>query len=138
MDLRDFDFELRLARLCGEVALDLAELFDLAVGDIERVEDLGLRNLTGAGLDHQDRLVGAGHDQVELGVVGEVLLVGVDDEVAVDLADPHCADRSRQRHLRDHQRRGGAVHRKDVVRVDVVDRDRQRDQLGLIAPALGE
>ncbi len=136
--LRDLDLELRLAGLLGQLALDAQSFLISLVGDVERVEDLGLWDLAGAGLDHQDRLVGAGHDQVELGVLGEVLLVGVDDEVAVDLADPYRADRGRQRHLRDHQRRGGAVHRKDVVRVDVIDRDRQRDQLGLVAPALGK
>ena len=45
----------------------------------------------GAGLDHQDRLVGAGDDQVELELL-VVLLGGVDDEVAVELADPDRAD----------------------------------------------
>ena len=91
------------------------------MGDVERVEDLGLGDLVGAGLDHQDRLVGAGHDQVEVGVVDQVLLVGVDDEVAVDLADPHRADRRRERDVGDHQRRRRAVHREDVVRIHVVD-----------------
>ena len=38
----------------------------------------------------------------------------------------------------DRQRRGGAVHGEDVVGVDVVDRHRDRDQLGLVVPALGE
>ena len=71
-------------------------------------------------------------------VVEEVLLVGVDDEVAVDLADPHRADRRRERDVGDHQRGGGAVHGEDVVRVDVVDRERDRHELGLVAPALGE
>ena len=68
----------------------------------------------------------------------EVLLVRVDDEVAVDLADPHRADRLRERDVGDHQRRGGAVHREDVVGVDVVDRQRDRDELRLAVPALGE
>ncbi len=62
------------------------------MGDVERVEDLRLGDLVGAGLDHQDALAGAGDDQVEIGVVEQVLLVGVDDEVAVDLADPDRAD----------------------------------------------
>ena len=44
------------------------ELLDLTVGDVERVEDLGLGDLVGAGLDHQDRLVGTGHDEVEVGL----------------------------------------------------------------------
>ena len=66
------------------------------------------------------------------------LLVGVDDEVAVELADPDGADVGGDRDRRDRQRRGGAVHREDVVGVDLVDRHRDRDQLGLVVPALGE
>ncbi len=64
--LEDF---LLLADLRGEVALQRAELLDLGVGDVERVEDLGLGDLVGAGLDHQDGLLGAGDDQVEVGGV---------------------------------------------------------------------
>ena len=97
----------------------------------------GLGDAVGAGLDHQDRLVGAGDDQVEVELV-VVLLGGVDDEVAVELADPHRADVGGDRDRRDRQRRGGAVHREDVVGVDLVDRHRDRDQLGLVVPALGE
>ena len=66
------------------------------------------------------------------------LLVGVDDEVAVDLADAHSADGRRERDVGDHQRGGGAVHGEHVVGVDVVNRHRQRHELGLMPPALGE
>ena len=101
------------------------ELLDLRVRDVERVEDLGLGHLVGARLDHQDGLVGAGHDEVEVGL--EQLLLGrVDDEVALDLADPHRADRRRERDVGDHQRGGRAVHGEHVVRVDLVDRQRDR------------
>ena len=81
VDLRDLDLLLGLADLLGQLALQGAELLDLAVGDVERVEDLGLGHLVGAGLDHEDRVVGAGHDQVEVGVALEEVLLGrVDDE----------------------------------------------------------
>ena len=66
------------------------------------------------------------------------LLGRVDDEVTVELADPDRADVVGDRDRGDRQRRGGAVHREDVVGVDVVDRHRHRDQLGLVVPALGE
>ena len=64
--------------------------------------------------------------------------VGLIDEVALDLADPHRADRRRERDVGDHQRGGRAVHREDVVRVDLVDRQRHADELRLTAPALRE
>ena len=61
--LEDF---LLLAGLLGELALERAELLDRRVGDVERVEDLGLGDLVGARLDHQDGLLGARDDQVEV------------------------------------------------------------------------
>ena len=50
-----------------------------------------LGDLAGARLDHDDRVVGAGDDQVDVGLVA--LGVGrVEDELAVDPADAHGAD----------------------------------------------
>ena len=54
------------ADLLGELALQCAELLDLRVGNVQRVEDLGLGDLVGARLDHQDGLLGARDDQVEV------------------------------------------------------------------------
>ena len=66
--------------------------------------DLGLGDLVRARLDHEDGLVGARDDEVEVGL--ELLLLRrVDDEVAVHLADPHGADRRRERDVGHHQRR---------------------------------
>ena len=69
LDLRDDHLGLRLARLLGQLALGSAQLLDLLVGDVERIEDLRLGDLAGACLDHQDRVVGSGDDQVELGAL---------------------------------------------------------------------
>ena len=90
--LRDLDLQLRLAGLLGQLALRAAQLLDRGMRDVERVEDLGLGHLVGAAFDHQHGLVGTGHDEIHVG--GEQLLLRrVDDEVALDLADPHRADR---------------------------------------------
>ena len=132
------DLTLGLADLRGELALQCAQLLDLAMGDVEGVEDLGFGDLPGAGLDHQDRVLGPGDRKLEFADSDQVLLARVHYEVAVDLADPHGADGGRQGDVGDHQRGGGAIHREDVVGVDVVHRERHRDDLGLIAPALGE
>ena len=129
---------LLLADLIGQLALQRTKLLDLRVGDVERVENLHLGDLVGARLHHQDRVFGAGHDQVEVGALQQILLARIDDEVTVDLADPHRADRASERYVGDHQGGGGAVHRQDVVRMDVVDGDRNRHQLRLVVPALGE
>ncbi len=115
------DLDLRLAGLLGQLALHGDDLLDRVVGDVERVEDLRFGDLARAGLDHQDRLVGTRDDQIELGVLEQVLLVGVEDEVAVDLPDPHRTHGGVERDVGDHQRRGGAVHGQHVVRMLVVD-----------------
>ena len=109
---------------------------DLLVGDLERLEHRLLVDLLGAGLDHRDGLGGAGDDQVELRLLG--LLQGrVDDELVAHQADAHGADRAGEGHLREHQRGGRAVEGEDVERVDLVHRQDRRDDLGLVAVALG-
>ncbi len=60
---------LLLADLRSEVALQLAELLDLRVRDVQGIEDLRLGNLVRARLDHQDRVFGARHDEVEIGTL---------------------------------------------------------------------
>ena len=67
-----------------------------------------------------------------------VLLGRVYDEITFQLADPHCADVVAHRYVGDGQRSRRAVHREDVVRMFSVDRQRHRDQLGLVVPALRE
>ena len=137
VDRRGLDDQLLLADLLAQLFDRRGDLLDLAVGDVERVEDLGFGDAVGAGFDHQDGLVGSGDDQVEV-EVGVVFLMRVDHEVAVELADADRTDVGGNRNLGDRQRRGGTVHREDVVGVLVVDRHRDRDQLGLVVPALGE
>jgi hypothetical protein len=118
--------------------LGLAELPDRLVGDVERVEDLRLGDLVGAGLDHQDGVLGAGDHEVERRLE-QPLFVGVDEEVAFGvLADADGADRRGEGDVRHHQRGARAVHREDVVGVLVVHRHGDRDQLRLARPTLGE
>ena len=136
VDLRRGGLHLGLAGLLLQVALGLAELLDGLVGDVERIEDLGLGDLVGACLDHQDGLFGARDDEVERGLE-QPLLIGIDEEVALRvLADAHGADRHREGDVRHHQRGACAVHREDVVGVFVVYRHGDRDQLRLARPAL--
>ena len=60
----------------------------------------------------------------------------VDDELAVDAADPDRADRAEKRQRRDHQRGGRAVDAEDVVRDDQVGGEHGADHLHLVAEAL--
>jgi hypothetical protein len=118
--------------------LGRAELLDLAVGDVEGVEDLGLRDLVGPGLHHEDGVLGAGHDQVERRLE-HPLLVRVHHEGALGVeADAHGAHGHRERDVGHHEGEAGAVHGEDVVGVVVVDRHGDRHELGLAVPALRE
>src|SRR4051812_35005619 len=128
---------LRLARLPAQILLRLAELLDLAVRDLEGLEHEVLGKLVGAGLDHRERVARPDDDEVEARLA---LVHGghgrVDDEGAVDPTDAHGADRAEERQRRDHQRRGGAVDREDVVRRDHVRAEHGADDLHLVAEAL--
>ena len=107
---------LRLAGLRAQLLLRLAELHDLAMRDLERLEELLLGHLVRAGLDHRQAVLGADDDQVEVGAVLGLLERRVDDELAVDQAHAHGADRPEERQRRDGQRRRDGVDREDVVR----------------------
>ena len=127
---------LRLAGLGAELLLRLAEPLDLAVGEVERLEEQRLGHLVGAGLDHREAVLRADDDEVERGLLPVLRHRRVDDELAVDEPDPHCADRPEERERREHERRGGAVDAKDVVRHDHVRAEDGADDLHLVAEAL--
>ena len=63
---------------------------------------------------------------------------GIGDELAVDAADAHRADRAGQRNVGDAERGGGAVDGEDVGVVFAVGAEEQGDDLGVVEVALGE
>ena len=97
-----------------------------------------LGDLLGAGLDHDDRVGGAGDHEVHVGLVLELLEGGVHDQLAVDAADVHGADGAAERDVADGERRGGAERREDVVGRLEVDGQRRGDDVDLVHEALGE
>jgi hypothetical protein len=127
---------LRLARLPAQVLLRLAELADLLVSELERLEEDLLLDLARAGLDHRQAVLRADDDQVERRLLEILLVRGVDDELAVDAADADGADGAEERQRREHQRRRGAVDAEDVVRGDQVGGERGADHLHLVPEAL--
>jgi len=126
---------LRLAALRAQLELGVAELDDLAVRDLERLEEPVLRNLVRARLDHRQAVLRPDDDQIEVGVLdlGERR---VHDEVAVQQPHPHGPDRAEEREGRHGQRRRDGVDREDVVRVHQIGREDRGDALRLVAVAL--
>ena len=104
---------------------------------LERLDDLFFGDFLRARFDHHDRVVAARHDQIE--PAAAALLEGrVDQELAIDQADPHAGDGARERNARERERRRGAGDRQHVAVVLGVGRDHERDDLRLVAPAGGE
>jgi hypothetical protein len=64
--------------------------------------------------------------------------VGLGDELAVDAADAHRADRAAERNVGDHQRGGSAVDAEDIGIVLAVGGEERGDDLRVVEVALGE
>ena len=112
-----------------------ADLPDLGMRELQRLEDRVLGDLVPAGLDHRERLARADDDEVERRIL-ELLEGRVEDELVVDEADANGADRPEERQRRDHERRRRTVDAEDVVRRDEICREDGADDLHLVAEAL--
>ncbi len=126
---------LGLADLLAEILLRLADLDDLGVRELERLEKLVLGDLLRASLDHRQAVLRADDDQVE-GALLHLLERRVDGPLVALPADPDCSHRADERQRRDHQRGRGAVDAEDVVRRDHVRRQDGADHLHLVLVAL--
>ena len=119
VELERSDRERGLADGAPELLLCVAELFDAFLRERERLDEEVLGHLTGTGLDHHDRVAGAGDDEVEIAFV-HLLDRRVQRELAADGADADTPDRPFEGCVRDGQRRGGRVHDQYVVVVLLV------------------
>jgi hypothetical protein len=85
------DGDLLLADRLGEVVDRRHDLLDCDVRGFERLDDLLLAHFLRAGFDHDEAVLAAGDDEIELAV----LALGerrVDDVLAVNQADAHAGD----------------------------------------------
>ena len=128
---------LGLADELAQLLLDVDQRRDRAVPEEDGLGHDVLGKDLDARLDHHDGVAGARDDQVELGV-GELRVRRVEDELAVDVADAHGADRALERDLADREG-GGRGDRAEDVRVVLVVRREDRDhELDVVLVALGE
>ncbi len=126
------DFELRLPGLGAQFELEGAEAFDLSVSGVKGVEDDRLVDLAGSGFDHHDRVGRAGDDQIEVGKVA-LGVRGVDDDLTINRADAHGADRVWEGDFGDDQSGRGGVDGEDVRVVLTVCRENKSNDLRLLA-----
>ena len=135
---RQLNLGLGFARLGDQFALRGDDPPDLLMRQIERVENAGFPHLAGPRLDHDDRALRGGDDQVQVALLLELLPGGIDDQAAVDLADPHGTDRALKRDIGDGEGRGGPGDRQDHRVVFVIDGQHRGDDLHIVAKSPGE
>ena len=128
---------LLLAGLFGELDLELDEGLNGLEAEVQRVEHVVFARLVGLALDHDDGVLGAGDDDVDV-AEGALRPGGVGDELALDAADADCGDGAREGCVAQHQRGGGAGDGEDVGVVLTVVGDDLRDDLDFALETLGE
>src|SRR5207237_3030900 len=79
-----------------QVELRLAQLLDLTVRQVERLEQLVLGHLIRTGLDHRQAVERSDHDQIELARVPHVPQRRVYADLPGDHPDPHRTDRTQE------------------------------------------
>jgi hypothetical protein len=144
------------AEVVDELLLGLAQLLDDRLDLLDGLADDLLGRLGGAhveldddvvgglGLDHQDGdlavvLDAAGDDHLEDDVLLEFLEARERDPLAVAVQGvAHRRDRAVERHAGQHRRQRRAVHRHDVVGVELRGLQDRVDDLDLVAQAVDE
>ena len=126
-----------LAQGAAHLDLQVDDLLDLLMGALHRGQEVGLGNLLGGALHHEELAAQAGVEQVQVGFLA-LGVGGVDDPFAVDAADAHAANRAHEGHLGDVERGGGRVHGADVA-VDLAVAAHQHGvDLDVVVVAVGE
>ena len=103
-DLAFRDLHFRRAGLAGQFVDGRDDPLDGGVRGFERLNHLLFRHLLRACLDHHDRVVAAGDDEIELALLA-LLERGVDQILTVEEADPHAGNRLREWNVGQRQRR---------------------------------
>jgi hypothetical protein len=128
---------LALPQSGAHLFLDVDQRLKGLVAEQDRVRHDVFGDDRGAGLDHHDRVAGAGDDEVDVGAL-EVADRGVDHELAVDAADAHGADGAHERDRADRQRARRREGAEDVRLVLLVRREDRDHDLDVVLVTLGE
>jgi hypothetical protein len=123
-----------LADCLPDLLLELDERLQRAMAEQDRLGHDVFRQQVRAGLDHHDRVLRAGDDQVELRLL-ELAPGRVDDELATDPADTDRADGAEERDLADRQRRRSGHGPEDVRVVLLVGREDRDHELDVVLVA---
>jgi hypothetical protein len=129
---------LLLAGLLLQLALHGDDLLDRVVARGQGLEHDVLADLVGARLHHHDRLVGAGHHEVERALGAQLGRGRVDHGLPVPVAHAHGGHGSGERDLGEDEGGAGAGDGEGVGVVLEVGGEEQPDDLRLVVVALRE
>ncbi len=107
------------------------------MAELDGVDDRLFFHFLRARLDHHDA-VGSSDDHDVDQASAHLVVRGIHDELSVDQADAHGADRTEERNVRKRQRTRGAVDAQNVGIIITVGRQHERNDLGLALESLGE
>ena len=131
------EFARLLGGLFGKTDDRLEHRLEGGVAGHHRLQHGLFAELLGLQLDHQHSVRGAGHDQIERGIL-HLLDRRVRPDLALDHADAGCPYRPHERHAGKGESGRGGDHRKNVrVGLEVIGEDRG-DDLGVAAEVIGE
>ncbi len=132
-----FELARLLGGLFGEADDRLDHRLERGVARHHRLEHRLFGKLLGLQFDHQDRVGGAGDDEVERRFL--LLLDGREDlDLVLDETDARPADRAHERHARQGERRRGGDQGENVRIVLHVVAEYGGDDLGVAAEIVGE
>jgi len=94
------------AALSHHLQLNLAVLFDLLMGKLNRLEHIGLTHLIHLPFDHHDVVVAGAHHDVDVGVL-QLGVGGIDFQFAVDTGHADLRNGGLKGHIRHGNRRRG-------------------------------
>jgi hypothetical protein len=123
--------------LFGELDDSLDHRLEMPMSEHHRAEHDLFGQLFRFRLDHQHGVLGAGHDQIELGVL-HLVDRRIEHVFVVAEADAGAADRAHERRAAERQRRRCRDHRDDVGIVLLIVRHHGDDHLRVAAPAIRE
>jgi hypothetical protein len=123
------------ARLRHQLFLVADQLTDAALRHRERLDDVFLGDLERAALDHHDRVVRAGDDDLHVAVL-ELLERRIEHPIPLHASDPHAGDRIRERDAARVERVGRRDEGERVGVVLLVRRDHVAEDLDLVLEPL--
>ena len=131
------EVERLLGGVFGQVDDGIDHRLHAAVREHQGLEEGVFRQFLGLGLDHHQGVLGAGHEQVEVGI-RHLVQRRVQNQLAVDIADARAANRAHEGHTRDGQGGRGRDHADHVRVIFQIVLENGDDHLGLVLEALDE